>query len=52
MEELEVDNVIICEQGKYSKNYDEFRNIVDKKKIKVLKVKKRRCVKNRRGFKY
>ena len=42
MKELNVGKVIICEQGKDSENYQEFKNIVRKKKIKVNVIKKRR----------
>ena len=40
MEELKVNKVIICRQGKDSENYQEFKRIVNKKKIKVIVVKK------------
>lgn len=40
MKELKVENVIICKQGKDSKNYQTFNKIVNKNKIKVLVVKK------------
>lgn len=41
MEELKVDNVIVCKQGEDSKNYEEFKKIVKEKKLKVIIVKKR-----------
>lgn len=41
MNELKVDNVIICKQGKDSSNYQEFIRIANKKKIKIIEVKKR-----------
>lgn len=40
MEELKVDKVVICEQGKDSYNYEKFKRIVKEKKIKVIAVKK------------
>lgn len=42
MSEFKVDNVIIGRQGKESNNYQEFVRIVNKKKIKVIEVEKRR----------
>ena len=51
MEELNVSKVIISKQGKDSKNYEKFKNIVNEKKIKVIEVKKRRCNKYRKKFK-
>lgn len=42
MEELKVDKVIICKQGKESENYETFKRIVKEKKIKVIGAKKRR----------
>lgn len=41
MNELKVENVIICKQGKDSCNYQEFIRIANKKKIKIIEVKKR-----------
>lgn len=42
MNELKVKNVVICSQEKESANYERFKEIVKKKKIKVITVKKRR----------
>ncbi len=42
MEKLNVKNVIISKQGENSENYEKFKQIVKKKKIKVIVVKKRR----------
>jgi len=42
MNELKVDNVIISRQGKDSSNYQEFIRIINKKKINVIEVEKRR----------
>ena len=42
MEELKVDKIIICNQGKESQNHETFKKIVEQKKIKVIVVKKRR----------
>lgn len=42
MEELKVDKVVIGKQGEDSENYQIFKRIVNKKKIKVIIVKKRR----------
>ena len=41
MEELKVEKVIICKQGKDSENYKIFKKIVKEKNIKVIVVKKR-----------
>ena len=46
MEELKVNKVIICKQGKDSENYQTFKKIVMEKKIKVIVVKKRRWTNN------
>lgn len=51
MEELKVDKVIICKQGKDSENYKSFKKIVKKKNIKVIVVKKRRWDIYWKGFK-
>ena len=40
MEELNVSNVIIAKQGKLSENYEKFKEIVNKKKIKTIVVNK------------
>ena len=42
IEELRVEEVLICKQEEISKNYQEFKNIVNKRKVKVMVVKKRR----------
>lgn len=42
MQELKVQNVIICKQGENSENYEKFKEIVKQKKIKVTVVNKRR----------
>lgn len=42
MQELKVDKVVICKQGEDSENYQTLKKIVNKKKIKVIIVKKRR----------
>ena len=42
LEQLKVKKVIINKQGEDSENYEEFKNIIKKKKIKVIVVKKRR----------
>lgn len=42
MENLKIDKVIICKQGKDSENYQTFKKIVNERKIKVIIVKKRR----------
>lgn len=42
MQELKVDKVVICKQGKDSENYRMFKKIVKGKKIKVIVVKKRK----------
>lgn len=42
MEELKVKQVIINRQEKNSENYETFKKIVKKKKIRVSVVKKRR----------
>jgi len=39
MKELKVDKVIICKQEKDSENYQNFKRIVNEKKIKVIIVK-------------
>ena len=41
MEELTVNKVVICEQGKDTENYQKFRKIVKKKNIEIIVVKKR-----------
>jgi len=46
MNELKVDNVIISRQGKDSSNYQEFIRIINKKKINVIEVEKRRWIIN------
>ena len=45
MEELKVNTVIISKQGEDSENYKKFIEIVNKKKIKVLVVKKKNRLK-------
>lgn len=42
LEKLKVDKVIISKQGEDSENYEEFKRIVNNKKIEVIVVKKRR----------
>ena len=42
MENLKVERVVICRQGKESLNYEKFKEFAKKKKIKVSVVKKRR----------
>lgn len=42
MENLKVEKIIICAQGKESSNYEKFKDIAKEKKIKVITVKKRR----------
>lgn len=51
MNELKVENVIICKQGKDSCNYQEFIRIANKKKIKIIEVEKRRRTSNRKRYK-
>lgn len=45
MEELKVDTVIICKQGKSSENYEQFLNIAKNKNINVVIVKKENRIK-------
>ena len=40
LQNIKVEKVIICRQGENSENYEEFKNIVKEKKIKVIVVKK------------
>ena len=40
MENFKVDQVIISKQGEYSENYKKFKEIVNKKKIKVIFIEK------------
>ena len=40
MQNIKVGKVIICRQGENSENYEEFKNIVKEKKLKVIVVKK------------
>lgn len=42
IKELNVSRVIISKQGVDSANFQEFKAIVNKKKIKVIEVKKRK----------
>lgn len=42
MKRLSVNKVIISKQGKDSKNYQDFMQIVKQKQIKVMVAKKRR----------
>lgn len=42
MKKLNVERVIISKQGKNSKNYQDFKQIINEKQIKVVVVKKRR----------
>lgn len=42
MKKLNVKKVIISKQGKDSQNYQDFKQIVNEKQIKVVVVKKRR----------
>ena len=42
MEELAVGKVVICKQGKQSGNYEKFKEIINKRKINVIIVEKRR----------
>lgn len=42
LEKISVKNIIINKQGKDSKKYQEFMQIVKNKQIKVMVVKKRR----------
>lgn len=42
MKELDVGKVIISKQGENSENFQNFKAIVNKKKIKVIEVKKRK----------
>lgn len=51
LEELKVDKVVICKQEKDSDNYQMFKEIVNKKKINVIVVKKRWWNNTRKGFK-
>ena len=39
MEKIQVRNVIICKQGKNSKNYEKFKQIVKEKDINIILVK-------------
>ena len=45
MEELKVENVVISRQGEDSENFRKFREIVEKKKIKVKSSKTKRSMK-------
>lgn len=51
MENIKVDKVIICKQGKDSFNFEKFKKIVKEKRIKVIVLKKRRRIENRAGRK-
>jgi len=51
MENIKVDKVVICKQGKESENFKRFKEIVKRKKIQVMVVKKRRRIKYREKFK-
>ena len=51
MEELKVEKVIISKQGEDSENYQEFKRIIKERKIQVIVVKKRRCIKHRKKYK-
>lgn len=51
MENLKVERVVICRQGKESLNYEKFKEIVKEKKIKVSVIKKRRWNKHWKRYK-
>lgn len=51
MKKLNVKKVIISKQGKDSQNYQDFKQIVNEKQIKVVVVKKRRWTKYWKKFK-
>lgn len=40
MEEIKVKNVVICQQGKNSENYEKYKKIINEKNIKNIVVKK------------
>lgn len=42
MEELKVDNIIICKQEEDSENYQIFKKVIKEKRINAIIVKKRR----------
>ena len=50
LEHLKVENVIISKQEEDSENYQELKKIVNKRKIKLIIVKRRRWDFNRKKF--